>query len=127
MAVEDQIAALLANGHSPADVVSQGFKKSTVYKVAARLRSETSKFPANGWTVTVTPNPNELYLLPGRSHVLQMTVTNNGVTPWLIAQAGIAPAWLHAQQQWLSWHEPRVRPSCSDVLGDFAIVNSLQK
>lgn len=105
MAVEDQIAALLANGQSPANLVSQGFKKSTVYKVATRLRSETSTVPSNGWMVTVTPNLDGIYLLPGHSQVLQITVTNKGVTPWLVTQAGIAPAWLASQQQWLSWPE----------------------
>lgn len=105
MAIEDQIATLLAGGQSPADLVVQGFKKSTVYKVAARLRSDTSTAPQHRWTVTVAPNLHELYLLPGQSRVLQITITNNGTTSWLINQVGIAPAWLHNQQQWESWSE----------------------
>lgn len=102
MSIEAEIAAQLASGASASELIARGFKKSTVYKVARRQLTSVAALPNLSSIITVQPDLDRIYLLPGQSVTLRVTIANRGSTSWLISQWGIAPAWRIAVQQWES-------------------------
>jgi len=49
MGIEDDILRLLSQGYSPSDVIAQGFKKSTVYKVHSQFYQDPASTHKGAW------------------------------------------------------------------------------
>lgn len=121
LAVEDRIVEALGAGRTPSELIAEGFKKSTVYKVAQRLRATAVSVPSPQWSTIITPDPASLWLLPGQTQVLHVSISNHGPWPWLVTRMGVAPAWLHAENQWTTWNDqfllqPGQSHKCSPVV-----------
>jgi hypothetical protein len=117
MGVEEEIRALLSQGLSPTDVLSQHpFKKSTVYKVHRQLSSVMAPVSEPQWSVFVTCNVarngfsyasrrsghsgiaiEELRFLPGTTMSLSCELRNDADIDLYVEQSGLQPEWLTSQ------------------------------
>jgi hypothetical protein len=96
--IEEQIASRLQLGAEPKDLVAEGFRKSTVYKVAETLRAHQAPTPAPPVLVSMTTEKQRY--LPGDVAQLRFVLTNQSSTDLYIFQAGVRPEWL-APGQWV--------------------------
>ncbi len=49
MSVEDDIASRLLQGYTPSQLIDDGFKKSTVYKVNQEIKAHLMQTTKAGW------------------------------------------------------------------------------
>ena len=105
MGVEEEIAHHLAEGASPAELIDQGYRKSTVYKIASRDRSTLEVVTRTAWHVNLSPNLSTTYAAPGKSIALVPTIQNTSTTTLFVTRWGIMPAWLISQNAWWSQDE----------------------
>jgi hypothetical protein len=100
MKIEEQIGHRLRQGVPAAQLVGQGFRKSTVYKVLDSLRA-----PANSLAptplVTVHMTTNSERYLPGATVQATFTLTNNSGADMYIFQAGVRPEWI-SRADWIA-------------------------
>src|SRR5260221_8142468 len=94
MGKEESIALRLQAGATPRQLVLEGYRKSTVYKVAEGLRSQRSATPASPITVQMATD-RERYL-PGESAFLAFTVGNQTANDLYVFQVGVRPEWMSA-------------------------------
>lgn len=122
MGIEEEIALRLNEGSTPADLISQGYRKSTVYKVASRDQTNMDVVPALQWRVQLSPDPASTYVLPGQTITFTPTIRNTGLTPLLVTRWGMMPKWLVASNQWYyNDEEAIVAPSQSRRLQRISI------
>jgi hypothetical protein len=94
--IEEQIASRLQLGAEPRELVAEGFRKSTVYKVAETMRAHHAPTPAPMVLVNLTTD-RERYL-PGEIAQLRFALTNQSSTDLYVFQAGVRPEWLEPGQ-----------------------------
>lgn len=97
MGTEDNIRELLGRGHSPSEIVGQGYKKSTVYKVYSKLSAETTPVTPSQWWITWQIGKQRY--LPGEVVKLTYTVKNTSGVDLYVYRTGIQPEWLQSE-----WH-----------------------
>jgi hypothetical protein len=96
--IEDQIALRLQAGAAPRDLISEGYKKSTVYKVLEGLRpNQTSSPPA---LLTVQTASDRSTYPPGAAAQVTFTVGNQSPIDLYVFQAGVRPEWV-PPDQWI--------------------------
>lgn len=100
MGIEEEIAQRLNAGFQPMALIQEGYRKSTVYKVAARARPNTEVAPIGLWRVETAQNLATTYIRPGQSVPLSLTFQNVSATPLLVTRWGLTPAWLMSQNMW---------------------------
>ncbi len=96
MGIEDQIATRLRDGATPRDLIAEGFRKSTVYKVLDSLKPQAAPTPAP--LLVVHPSPDRPSYPPGSAAQITFTVTNQGSADLYIFQAGVRPEWFPSNQ-----------------------------
>jgi hypothetical protein len=92
MGIEDQIAARLQQGAAPRQLISEGFRKSTVYKVAETLRAQQAPAPPPPLLVSLTTDRDRY--LPGETAHATVTVSNRTKADLYVFQAGVRPEWV---------------------------------
>jgi hypothetical protein len=98
MRIEEQIALRLQQGAAPSQLIAEGFRKSTVYKVLNALKVRQAPTPAPLVLVQLTTDRDRY--LPGATAQASFTVTNNSAADLYVFQAGVRPEWV-AQNQWI--------------------------
>src|SRR5437588_11133506 len=94
--IEDQIALRLQAGSAPRDLISEGYKKSTVYKVLEGLRpNQTSSPPA---LLTVQTSTDRSTYPPGAAAQVSFAVGNQSSIDLYVFQGGGRPEWLRPDQ-----------------------------
>lgn len=113
MGIEDEIRSLLGRGYSAQDVIRQGFRKSTVYKVYSTLVADAVPVSPPAWTVT-WQRQKQRYL-PGEVTSFTYSLKNTSGLDLYVYRAGIQPEWM--QGQWYA-QEARflLRPGDSRML-----------
>jgi hypothetical protein len=82
----------LQQGATPSQLLSEGFRKSTVYKVAEALRSQRAPAPPS--LITVELRPDRARYQPGEVAQLTFVLHNNSGHDLYIFQVGIRPEWI---------------------------------
>ena len=93
MGTEDQIAVRLQQGATRKQLIGEGFRKSTVYKVAELVRSQFQAPTPNPLVFVQLATDRERYL-PGTTAQTTFTLTNQSSADLYIFPAGIRPEWL---------------------------------
>lgn len=97
MGIEDDILRLLSQGYSPSDVITQGFKKSTVYKVYSQFYQDPTSTHKGAWYVEGIKPSKERYL-PGEMITVSCRLRNLTAYDLYVANFGIQTEWMH--QEW---------------------------
>lgn len=92
MGIEDQIAQRLQLGITPRELIGEGFRKSTVYKVADALKPNLAPTPAH--LLVVQLNTDRSSYPPGTVAQATFSLTNQSVADLYVFQAGVRPEWL---------------------------------
>src|SRR5713226_5465645 len=98
MGTEEQIALRLQQGAAPRDLIAEGFRKSTVYKVQGGLRP--SQMPTPPPLLLVQPAVDRPTYAPGMAAQTTFTIINQSPSDLYLFQAGVRPEWLPVNQ-WL--------------------------
>lgn len=98
MGIEEQIALRLQQGAAPRDLIAEGFRKSTVYKVLDALRPNQAPTPPP--LLVVHPSADRPSYPPGTAAQTTFTVTNQSPADLYVFQAGVRPEWL-PPNQWI--------------------------
>jgi hypothetical protein len=98
MGIEEQIALRLQQGVAPRDLIGEGFRKSTVYKVFDALRPHQAPTPAPLLLVHLTTDRTSYP--PGVAAQASFAVTNQTAADLYIFQAGVRPEWL-SPSEWI--------------------------
>jgi len=96
---EDQIAFRLRQGAPPRQLIEEGFKKSTVYKVLDSLTGAANA-PAPSALIAVQLNTDRERYLPGMTVQATFLMTNHTSSDLYVFQAGARPEWI-AQNEWI--------------------------
>ncbi len=100
MGIEDQIAFRLRQGTPARQLVAEGFKKSTVYKVLDTL-SASANSPAPTSLLSVQLATDHDRYLPGATVQATFSVTNHTSADLYVFQAGARPDWI-GQNDWIA-------------------------
>ena len=103
MGIEDKILRLLTQGYSPTEVIEQGFKKSTVYKVFSQLQQNPASTHKGAWYVEGIRLSKERFL-PGEIITVRCRLRNNTPYDFYIANVGIKPEWMYDE-----WYPQELR------------------
>ncbi|HEV2225686.1 MAG TPA: TIR domain-containing protein [Nitrososphaerales archaeon] len=103
MGTEDEIRTKLLQGYEPQQLVDEGFRKSTVYKVAAQNRLITMSTPRSAWVVENYTFPNFRYL-PGQNIPVNFSFRNTSPLDLYVHRIGVRAEWMRDQ-----WHAQEVR------------------
>jgi hypothetical protein len=114
MGIEEQIALRLQAGAAPKQLISDGFRKSTVYKVLDGLKVRQAPTPAPLVQVQLTTDRDRY--LPGATAQASFTVTNNSAADLYVFQAGVRPEWLPPNQWIPTIVRKLLAPSASTVV-----------
>jgi len=95
MGIEDNIRELLSQGYSPQEVIREGYRKSTVYKVYSELTTEIVPITAPAWQIAWQP-ANKRYL-PGQTAVFSYSVRNTSGIDLYVYRSGLQPQWLEGE------------------------------
>lgn len=109
MGVEDKIKRRLARGATPAELVGEGYAKSTVYKVNRELQ-RTELVETGGLVVRDVyvnnhqPGSDKARVQPGETAVIDYTLKNDSQGDFYYRQFGGRPSWMD-QDQWYAVQE----------------------
>lgn len=95
MGTEDNIREMLGRGYSPSEIIRQGYKKSTVYKVYSKLTAETSPTTPSAWWVSWQIRKQRY--LPGETVAFTYSVKNTSGMDLYIYRMGLQPEWLEGE------------------------------
>jgi hypothetical protein len=102
MRIEEDIAHRLALGTTVQELIAAGYKRSTVYKVAASFRIQQGALPDTMFTVDMRPDRGpEAHYLPGEVAQLTFVLTNEAPGDLYVLEAGVQPEWLAPVSQWI--------------------------
>jgi hypothetical protein len=97
MGIEDNIRNLLSQGNTPQSVISQGYKKSTVYKVYNEFTAQVVPVTEPIWNISYQLPKNRF--MPGETVALNYSIRNNSLHDLYVYRSGLKPEWLE-QEQW---------------------------
>jgi TIR domain len=98
MGIEEQIALRLQQGAAPRDLIAEGFRKSTVYKVLEALRPHQAPTPSP--LLFVQLSTDRTSYPPGAAAQTSFVLTNHSATDLYVFQAGVRPEWL-SPTEWI--------------------------
>jgi len=94
MGLEDEIAKMLWEGKSPAEIISNGYSKSTVYYVLNKMKEVSIQRPTREWNWSASATFDKDRYLPLNSGYVDLKLKNIGITDIYVSQAGIQFDWL---------------------------------
>lgn len=92
MGVEDEIRTLLVKGYSAQDVIRQGYRKSTVYKVYSSSITEAVPVSPPAWWINWQVGKQRY--LPGEIASFRYSLKNTSGMDLYVYRTGIQPEWL---------------------------------
>jgi hypothetical protein len=98
--IEEQIAVRLRQGYPARQLISEGFKKSTVYKVLESFAAVANS-PAPSSLLSVRVSTDKERYLPGSTIQATFSVTNHTSADLYVFQAGARPDWM-GQNEWIA-------------------------
>ena len=93
MSTEDEIADRLLQGYTPAQLINEGYKKSTVYKVNQEIRVHVMQTTKPKWMIT-NVNPVEPRALPRQMRSLSFQFENTSDKDMYLYKVGIWVEWM---------------------------------
>jgi len=112
MGIEDEIANLLIQGFSPTEIIQQGYKKSTVYKVHATHQRDPSSTYRGNWSFENIRLSKERYM-PSEVTTIWCHLKNNTPYDFYVANVGIQPEWLSGRTRYpqnnSEWYPQEIR------------------
>ena len=93
MSTEDEIAGKLLQGYTPIQLINEGFKKSTVYKVNQEIKARLMQTIKPEWMIT-NINPLEPRALPRQTRSLSFQFENTSDKDMYLYKVGIATEWI---------------------------------
>ena len=137
MGIEDEIHELLLQGSLPRDLIQQGYRKSTVYKVHNSLTTNSIPVSQSAWLVEgITFGKGRL--LPGDIAQVSFELKNNSPADLYVYRTGIQPEWLYQENVWYpqelrillaSWEKKKVTvsfPIPDLALGEYEMIFGLE-
>lgn len=103
MALEEDIRSNLLRGIMPQQLIDQGYKKSTVYKIYNEIRTQTINTIKPDWSVENMTFDNRRYL-PGQIVPVDFVFRNTSPLDIYLTRIGIQPEWLPEK-----WHAQEVK------------------
>lgn len=118
MGIEDSIRDLLSKGYSPQDIIREGFRKSTVYKVYNEFTAELVPVTAPAWQISWQLGKQRY--LPGDTVTFRYSVRNASGIDLYVYRTGVQPEWSvgewYAQENRLLLHPGHSRNLALNVL-----------
>lgn len=109
MAIEDDIRNKLIHGAMVEQLIRDGYKKSTVYKVRKMLLFDKVPAPQNDFSIEnikFNGQYSELFRDDPRGRVIVTgTLRNIGLMDLYVTQLGVMPEWLEKKNMWYSKDE----------------------
>jgi hypothetical protein len=93
MSVENNITSRLLQGYTPNQLIDEGYKKSTVYKVYQKIRAHSMPTIKPEWLIT-NINPYEPRALPGQTVSLSFMFENASDKDLYLYRIGIRTDWM---------------------------------
>lgn len=104
MSVEDEIRNKLVLGYSPQQLIQEGYRKSTVYKVHSNTKAQYVPITEPEWSVQNLTIQNSRFL-PGQSIPLGFTFRNDSPLDIYLYRIGVRAEWMQVD----SWYAQEVR------------------
>lgn len=95
MGIEEEIRGRLLRGYAPQQLVSEGYRKSTVYKVYDSVKLGQVPVTSPTWFAQ-NYNFHQLRYMPGQTIPISFTFRNNSQFDLYLYRIGIQPEWLRA-------------------------------
>jgi hypothetical protein len=93
MSTEDEIASRLLQGYTPIQLINEGFKKSTVYKINQEIKARLMQTTRPEWMIT-NINPLEPRALPKQTRSLSFQFENTSGKDMYLYKVGISTEWM---------------------------------
>lgn len=93
MSVEDDITTRLLQGYTPNQLIDEGYKKSTVYKVYQKVKAYSMPTVKPEWLIS-NIYPHEPRALPGQTVSLSFTFENTSDKDLYLYRIGIRTDWM---------------------------------
>ena len=93
MSIEDEIANRLLQGYTPVQLINDGYKKSTVYKVNQEIKARLTETTKPEWMIT-NVNPPEPRALPRQTMSLSFQFENTSDKDIYLYKVGIWVEWM---------------------------------
>ncbi len=93
MSTEDEIAKRLLQGYTPAQLIDEGFKKSTVYKVNQDIKAHLMQTTKSEWTIA-NIYPPEPRALPKQTKSISFQFENASGRDMYLYKIGIWTEWM---------------------------------
>lgn len=93
MSIQDEIANRLQQGYTPTQLINEGYKKSTVYKVNQEIKVHQMQTTKPEWLIT-NLNPPEPRALPRQTRSLSFQFENTSNKDMYLYKAGIWVEWM---------------------------------
>jgi hypothetical protein len=100
MSTEDDIARRLLQGYTPNQLIEEGFKKSTVYKVNQEIKTRLTQTVKPEWTIT-SLFPQEPRAMPKQNLTLSLQFENSSDKDMYLYKIGIWTEWME-KDTWVS-------------------------
>jgi hypothetical protein len=100
MSTEDEILNRLLQGYTPSQLIDEGFKKSTVYKVYQKVKVHSSQTNKPQWLIT-NISPAEPRALPGQKASISFQFENNSGKDLYLYRIGIWTEWMQ-DNMWIA-------------------------
>ena len=100
MSIEDDIANRLLQGYTPNQLIDEGFKKSTVYKVNQKITARSMPTTKPDWQI-INITPYEPRAAPGRTITISFTYKNTSKKDTYLYRIGIWTEWMQ-QDTWIA-------------------------
>ena len=93
MSIEEEIMKRLLSGYTPAQLIGEGFKKSTVYKVNQEIKVHSAQTTKPEWEIT-NIYPPELRALPRENKPVNFQFENTSGKDMYLYRIGILTEWM---------------------------------
>ena len=100
MSIEDDIARRLLQGYTPSQLIDEGFKKSTVYKVNQEIKAHLMQTTKAGWKID-NIYPAEPRAIPKQTLAISFQFENTSDKDMYLYKAGIWAEWM-AKDEWIA-------------------------
>ena len=101
MNIEEEIRERFGQGNTPADLVRQGYRKSTVYKVYGKVNAEWFPIREQQWKI-IGINFGKTRYQPGDNGFVSFTFENSSQQDFYLTRIGIQSEWDRLNQKWFA-------------------------
>lgn len=102
MGIEDEIREKLQQGFTPASLVENGYKKSTVYKVHEIIKQFNNTTNPPKWTIASIAFNNDGRFMPGTTVRVSFYFKNTGERDLYVVNLGVRAEWMIFENRWMA-------------------------